>query len=195
MLSVLIVDNNDSFTYNLVELLRQTKICNVDVCLLKNIHKKDISIFNGIILSPGPGLPDEKQGLFDFIDFAVNNNKAILGVCLGHQAIVRYFGGSIYKLDKIIHGESSSITVNTTHEIYKNLPQKIDVGRYHSWVADSNNLPNCFEIGAKTDDNLIMSIKHKHKNIYSVQYHPESILTPKGNIILLNWLKTIHHAQ
>jgi len=192
MLSILIVDNNDSFTYNLVELLRQTKLCNITVCLLENIHKTNISAFAGIILSPGPGLPEEKQGLFDFIDSIVDN-KPILGVCLGHQAIVNYFGGKIYKLNKIIHGESSVITINTNHKIYNNLPEKIEVGRYHSWVADNNSLPECFEIGAKTDDNLIMSLKHKHKNIYSVQYHPESILTPQGNIILLNWLNLINN--
>ena len=187
MLSVLIVDNNDSFTYNLVELLRQTNLCKVTVCLLENVNKVDVSSFNGIILSPGPGLPEEKEGLFDFID-SIIDNKPVLGVCLGHQAIVNYFGGEIYKLSRIIHGESSIITINSNHKIYKNLSDKIEVGRYHSWVADNKTLPDCFEIGAKTEDNLIMSLKHKNKNIYTVQYHPESILTPNGDVILLNWL-------
>lgn len=187
MHSILIIDNNDSFTYNLVEILRETELCITTVCLLDNIKNIDIDTYDGIILSPGPGLPEEKKGLFEFID-NIQATKPLLGVCLGHQAIAKYFGAKIYQLNSIIHGESSSINICSNHKIFKNISLKIDVGRYHSWAVTEDSLPQCFEIGSKTDDNIIMSIKHTTKNINSVQFHPESILTPLGVIILENWL-------
>ena len=187
MLSILIVDNNDSFTYNLVELLRQTKICKVEVCLLQNIEFIDIDIFDGIILSPGPGLPKEKSGLFELIE-RIESSKPLLGVCLGHQAIAQYFGANIFQLKTIVHGESSVVTINTNHKLFNNLPFEFEVGRYHSWAVNSENLPACFEIGAKTTDDIIMSLIHKSKNINSVQFHPESILTENGKQIITNWL-------
>ena len=187
MHSILIADNNDSFTYNLVELLRETKLCNVTVCLLENIQNVNIDIFDGIILSPGPGLPEEKKGLFEFID-QIQETKPLLGVCLGHQAIAKYFGAKIYQLNSIIHGEASNISLNNNHNIFNSLPSQINVGRYHSWAIAENSLPQCFDIGAITNDNIIMSIKHKTLNINSVQFHPESILTPLGKDILKNWL-------
>lgn len=217
MLSILIVDNNDSFTYNLVEVLRETKLCIVKVCLLENIQSININNYDGIILSPGPGLPEEKKGLFELINSL--QEKPLLGVCLGHQAIAKYFGAEIYQLNSIIHGEASSIEISNQqpldkparsemnknfhnrykhrdikptggnkHKIFKDLPSIINVGRYHSWAVIESTLPQCFEIGSKTDDNIIMSIKHKTKNINSVQFHPESILTPLGSKILINWL-------
>ncbi len=187
MLAILIVDNNDSFTYNIVEMLRQTKLCSVDVCLLENIEGYDLGTYDGIILSPGPGLPIEKKGLFELID-KIQATKPILGVCLGHQAIAEYFGADIYRLNKIVHGEASTITIDKNLSIFKNLPVNIEVGRYHSWAVAENTLPVCFEIGAKTSGNTIMSLKHKTKNINTVQFHPESILTPYGKNILTNWL-------
>jgi len=187
MLSILIVDNNDSFTYNLVELLRQTKMCTVEVCLLQNIELIDLDFFDGFILSPGPGLPKEKSGLFELIEI-LEASKPLLGVCLGHQAIAQYFGAQITQLKTIVHGESSFVTINTNHELFKNLPSTINVGRYHSWVVNSETLPQCFEIGAKTGDGVIMSLKHKTKNINTVQFHPESILTKNGKEIITNWL-------
>ena len=187
MLSILIVDNNDSFTYNLAEVLRQTNLCKVSVCLLENIQKYDLGVYDGVILSPGPGLPDEKQGLFELID-KIQATKPLFGVCLGHQAIAEYFGATIYQLNTIIHGQPSSIIIDNNHVIFNNMPLRIEVGRYHSWAVYEKTLPNCFEIGAKTDDSIIMSLKHKTKNINAVQFHPESILTPYGKNIIANWL-------
>ncbi len=187
MLSILIVDNNDSFTYNIVELLRQTKLCNVSVCLLENIDDCDLDIYDGIILSPGPGLPVEKKGLYEFID-KIWSIKPVLGVCLGHQAIAEYFGAKIYQLNKIVHGEPSTIIIENNHEIFKDLPLCFEVGRYHSWAVAENSLPGCLQVGAKTNDNIIMSLRHKTKNINTVQFHPESILTPYGKSIFTNWL-------
>lgn len=187
MLSILIVDNNDSFTYNLVEMLRQTQLCSVEVCLLEKVIGLDMNQFDGIILSPGPGLPHEKKGLFELIE-SIIDLKPLLGVCLGHQALAQFFGAKICQLDTIIHGESSELIVINNHVIFTNLPLKIEVGRYHSWIVEEESLPECFEIGTKTKEGIIMSLKHKTKNINTVQFHPESILTPEGIKIVKNWL-------
>jgi len=187
MLSVLIVDNNDSFTYNLVELLRQTNLCTISVCKLEEVLNYPLNKINGIVLSPGPGLPKEKQGLYEFID-RVQGKIPLLGVCLGHQAIAEYFGARIFQLKNIVHGEASQIKIMDEHCIYSGMPNVISVGRYHSWAVEASSLPNYFVVTAETDNGLVMSLKHNALNINSVQFHPESILTKNGKLMLENWL-------
>ncbi|MBI9068544.1 MAG: aminodeoxychorismate/anthranilate synthase component II [Salinivirgaceae bacterium] len=185
---ILIIDNNDSFTYNLLELLRKTNLCTVDVILLEEITSKhNFESFQGIIVSPGPGLPVEKNGLFDVIR-AIEGKIPLLGVCLGHQAIAQYFGASIYQLDRIIHGESSAITKLNDDLLYRNLKDSFQVGRYHSWAISMNNFPKELKATSETDSGILMSFKHQTKNICGLQFHPESILTPQGNKIIENWL-------
>lgn len=187
MLSILIIDNNDSFTYNLLEVLRQTGLCKVQVCLLEDIEGCDLDVCDGVILSPGPGLPQEKRGLFELMD-RLMDSKPLLGVCLGHQAIAQYFGATLARLQTIIHGESSAVSVLNGHRLFTDLPATFEVGRYHSWAVSEESMPDCFEIGAITPDRIIMSLHHKTKNINTVQFHPESILTEHGANILKNWL-------
>lgn len=168
-------------------MLKQTKLCRVSVCLLEHVQNVDIESFDGVILSPGPGLPSEKKGLFGFIK-KIETHKPILGVCLGHQAIAEYYGARIVQLNKILHGEASVVNVLKPHKLFNNLGKQVTVGRYHSWIVDGQSLPECFEVVSETQNGTIMALSHRHKNICTVQFHPESILTPKGKQLLENWL-------
>lgn len=188
MRKILLVDNNDSFTYNLVEVFRQTRLCHVQPLLIHHVNLSDIALYDAVVISPGPGLPDEKKELKVIIETCLAFKKSLLGVCLGHQAIIQYFGGTLKQLDSIVHGESTEIEVDTQAPIFKDLVSKIEVGRYHSWVVDKQTLPEAFDITSYTNQGLIMSVKHRHLNINGVQFHPESILTPKGQQILKNWI-------
>ncbi len=193
MPAVLIIDNHDSFTYNLLEILRQTGLCSVDVVLLEEFHRVNLQHYQGIIVSPGPGLPEEKPGLFGVIEILVDSKIPLLGVCLGHQALAQHFGGTLQQLDRVIHGEASTLKVLDDQELYKGLVAPIEVGRYHSWVVHPLDFPDNLELTAFTEQGLIMSFKHKTLAIHGVQFHPESILTPMGSRMLSNWLNSISH--
>lgn len=187
MIRVLIIDNNDSFTYNLVEVLRQNNPCSVEVCILEDIEVDSLNQYNAFILSPGPGLPEERKQFNSIIAEIIRIRKPLLGVCLGHQAIATYFSGKIKQLDRIIHGESSEIET-IDDGLFKALPNTIKVGRYHSWVVDKTSFPTQLKVTATTKDALIMAFRHESLNVRGVQFHPESILTPFGKEILSNWL-------
>jgi len=187
MIRVLIIDNSDSFTYNLVEVFRQLKICTVCVVYLEQLLPEQLNDFDAFVLSPGPGLPSERNAMNKIIKAIIKSNKPLLGVCLGHQAIVEYYSGSIMQLDRIIHGESSQITFSDDI-IFNDLPKQIDVGRYHSWTVDSATMPSFLKITSKTNNGIIMSFRHTELNVRGVQFHPESILTIHGSKILSNWL-------
>lgn len=184
---VLIIDNSDSFTHNLLEVFRQLKSCKVEVIYLEDLELGFVYNFDAFVLSPGPGLPNDRKNLNKTIEAIVNSKKPLLGVCLGHQAITQYFSGGIKQLKRIIHGESSNISV-FKDELYIDLPSEISVGRYHSWVVDETTFPNELKVTGKTSEGIIMSFCHKNLNIRGVQYHPESILTKEGRKILYNWL-------
>lgn len=186
MSKVLIIDNHDSFTYNLVELFRVIGVKQVDVCFLESIHSVNLSNYSGIVLSPGPGLPKERINFNACIQSVIELGIPLLGVCLGHQAIVEFLGGKLKPLNRIIHGEASRITFKPD-VIFNNLAQNFLVGRYHSWVVDAEELPDNLQIIASTSDDLIMAVRHKELNVVGVQFHPESILTECGNEILNNW--------
>lgn len=195
MPAVLIIDNHDSFTYNLLETLRQTGLCSVDVVLLEEFHLVNLEHYQGIILSPGPGLPDEKPALFEVIQKLVEAKIPVLGVCLGHQALAQYYGARLLQLERVVHGEASPLNILGDTELYRNLGSQPEVGRYHSWVVNPLGFPDELALTATTEQGLIMSFKHKTLAIRGVQFHPESILSPQGSRLLSNWLHTISNEQ
>ena len=186
-MKILIVDNLDSFTFNLYHYVQQF---NDDVTVIKNtkINLKGIDKYDKIILSPGPGLPDEHKNLKSIIQ-KYFKSKSILGVCLGHQAIIEFFGGRLINLGTVKHGVSTRINISNYDYLFQDIPNKISVGHYHSWIADAKNIPTCFKITSKNDDGIVMSIKHKVFDVIGVQFHPESILTEYGVKIIENWIK------
>ncbi|MGB0896242.1 MAG: anthranilate synthase component II [Flavobacteriaceae bacterium] len=188
MEKILVLDNYDSFTYNLVHYIEANPNYSVDVFRNDEISLDAVDNYNTIVLSPGPGLPDE-AGILKALIARYAPTKKILGVCLGMQAIGEVFGGTLDNLNNVFHGVATKISqTNTNDLIYKDLPETLEVGRYHSWVISNNNFPNELKITATDDQGQIMSIKHQQYNVYGVQYHPESILTTHGKEIIANFL-------
>ncbi len=186
MNKILVIDNYDSFTYNLVHYLEDLN-CQVTVIRNDQLTLEEVDKFQKILLSPGPGIPDE-AGLLKPIIEKYAATKSIFGVCLGQQAIAEVFGATISNLDQVYHGVATTIKVTATDEVlYKDLPQELEVGRYHSWVVDTN-LPETLEVTAVDENGQIMSLRHKTYDVCAVQYHPESVLTPHGKKILENWV-------
>lgn len=186
-MKILIFDNYDSFTYNLVQLVEQITETKVDVFRNDQIPLEEIEKYDKIILSPGPGIPEEAGILIDLIK-TYAPTKSIFGVCLGQQAIAEAFGGSLINLSEIFHGIATDAKQVKEHKIFKNLPEILEVGRYHSWTVNPEDFPEELEITSVDKDGMIMSLKHKLYDVHAVQYHPESILTPHGKKILENFL-------
>ena len=186
-MKTVIIDNYDSFTYNLAHLVKEL---GAEVSVVRNdqFRLSELKPFDKIILSPGPGIPTEAGLLMDVID-AYASVKPILGVCLGHQAIGEYFGGKLTNLSQVFHGIASIISITAPDYIYKELPAQVQVGRYHSWVVDNEGLPDCLEVTSVSEEGQIMSLRHKQYDVRGIQYHPESVLTPEGRKIIANWLK------
>lgn len=188
MKKVLVIDNYDSFTYNLVHYLEDLG-CDVTVIRNDKIALEEIAHFDKILLSPGPGIPDE-AGLLKEIIRTYAPTKSILGVCLGQQAIGEVFGGKLENLDTVYHGVATEISLTVADEpLFENMPQTFEVGRYHSWVVASD-LPEALETTSVDENGQIMSLRHKTYDVKGVQYHPESVLTPNGKKILENWIKS-----
>jgi anthranilate synthase component II len=187
---LLIVDNYDSFTYNLYQLLSEAG-CK-DITLIKN-DKLDISqvaAFDKIVFSPGPGIPAEVSILGEILS-EFQQSKSILGVCLGHQAIGCFYGAKLVNLLQLHHGISSILKITDTHEkLFYGISRDIIVGRYHSWVIEEATMPVCLSVTSKTNEGYIMSIAHRQYDIKGVQFHPESYITTFGNKLMYNWLKT-----
>jgi anthranilate synthase component 2 len=187
MQKVLIIDNYDSFTFNLVHYLEDL---NADVTVFRNdefdIH--EIEFFSKILLSPGPGIPDE-AGLLKEVIKTYSSTKSILGICLGHQAIAEVFNYSLNNLKSPLHGISSKVTVlDKSERLFATLPNEFEVGHYHSWIVDSKAVSDELIITSVDNENRIMSLRHKEFDVKGIQFHPESILTPFGKTILQNWL-------
>ncbi len=187
-MKILVFDNYDSFTYNLVQMIEQIVGSEVDVFRNDKIALEDIEKYDKIILSPGPGIPEEGGILLDVIK-KYAPTKSIFGVCLGQQAIAEAFGGSLINLSEIYHGVATEATQTTDHKLFNNLPETLEVGRYHSWAVNPDDFPEELEITSVDKNGMIMSLKHKSYDVHAVQYHPESILTPDGKQILENFLK------
>ena len=188
MKKVLVIDNYDSFTYNLVHYLEDLN-CDVTVYRNNKLQLEDVEPFDKIVLSPGPGIPDE-AGLLKAIIEKYAPTKSILGVCLGQQAIGEVFGGSLINLDEVYHGVATKVEISVDDEVlFKGLEKNIEVGRYHSWVVDAN-LPDSLEATSFDENGQVMSLRHKVYDVKGVQYHPESVLTPEGKKILENWVNS-----
>ncbi len=189
MKKILVIDNYDSFTYNLVHYL---EALNCEVTVLRNdeVNIEDPEHFDKILLSPGPGVPSE-AGLLEDIIKRYAPTKSILGICLGQQAIGEVFGGQLINLDTVYHGVAASITIIAADEpLFKGIEKQISVGRYHSWSVSREGFPEILEITSVDENGQVMSLRHKVYDVRGVQFHPESILTPYGKKMLENWLNT-----
>jgi anthranilate synthase component 2 len=213
---ILVFDNYDSFTYNLVHLVERILHQKVDVYRNDQIPLEKVKEYDKIILSPGPGIPEEAGLLLPIIkEYA--STKSILGVCLGHQAIGEAFGGKLVNLSEVYHGVATPVRIVsrqsavssrqsavgsrqsavgpnasliTHYSLFKDLPEEFDAGRYHSWIVSDENFPKELEVTARDENNFIMALQHRTYDVQGVQFHPESVLTPRGEDILKNWLGT-----
>ena len=186
-MKTVIIDNYDSFTYNLAHLVREL---GAEVTVYRNdrFQLNQLEAFDKIILSPGPGIPSEAGLLLDVIR-TYAGKRPMLGVCLGHQAIGEVFGAHLTNLSEVYHGVATEGTQFGIDPIFEGLPKRIVMGRYHSWVVDRSGFPDCLAVTAVSDDGQIMALRHKQHDIHGIQFHPESILTPDGATILRNWLE------
>ncbi|MDP1842067.1 MAG: aminodeoxychorismate/anthranilate synthase component II [Sediminibacterium sp.] len=189
-MKILVFDNYDSFTYNLVHLLAKITHLTIDVYRNDELPIEKVAQYDKIILSPGPGIPSEAGMLLELIK-TYAPTKSILGVCLGHQAIGESFGATLSNLSTVYHGLALPIYTNrmAKSNLFKGLPPEIVVGRYHSWVVDEKGFPADLEITAKDGNGYIMGLQHKKFDIQGVQFHPESILTPDGEKMMRNWVE------
>ena len=191
-MKILVFDNYDSFTYNLVHLVEKILHQKVEVHRNDQIPLEKVKQYDKIILSPGPGIPSEAGLLVPLIrEYAAS--KSILGVCLGHQAIGEAFGGTLENLSTVYHGVTTPVKViaehtKTNNDVFNELPDILEAGRYHSWVVSKENFPDVLEITAEDENGLIMGLRHKTLDVQGVQFHPESVLTPDGEKMLRNWL-------
>lgn len=193
---VLLLDNHDSFTWNLVELLRATGKVNVNIITPENFRIGELYRYERIIFSPGPGLPDEHPVMFEILKTVVTQCEEgghvipVLGVCLGMQAIAIHFGGSLYNLTRVVHGQPRKLKIlRPDFRLFHDIPGQCEVGLYHSWAVDHETLPSCLEPAAITQDGTIMALVHKTLPVFGVQFHPESIMTPTGKKMIENWLE------
>ncbi|MEK6614554.1 MAG: aminodeoxychorismate/anthranilate synthase component II [Bacteroidota bacterium] len=191
-MKILVFDNYDSFTYNLVHYLKKVTAHNfnhvkIDVFRNDKISLENVNQYDKILLSPGTGLPSEAGILIDVIK-EFSPKKSILGVCLGHQAIGEVFGGKLINLDSVYHGVATEMEVVKEDLLFKGLPKKFKAGRYHSWVVDSTNFPNDLEITVKDENGYVMGLRHKKFDVRGIQFHPESILTEHGLEMIKNWM-------
>lgn len=189
IMNILLIDNYDSFTYNLSQYLEEEGGDDVEVTVWRNdqFDIDDVECFDKIVLSPGPGVPDE-VGLLKAVIRRYAPTKPILGVCLGEQAIGEVFGAEIYNLNTVFHGIQSSVRIVASDYIFDNLSDSIKVGRYHSWVVGKEDFPAELEVTAVSDEGQIMALKHRVYDVHGIQFHPESILTPKGRTIIRNFI-------
>ena len=184
---IVIIDNYDSFTYNLSHLLKELG-AEVEVVRNDKFELKDLEQYDKIVLSPGPGIPSEAGLLLDVIR-TYAGRKPILGVCLGHQAIGEVFGASLENLKEVYHGVQTEGTQLGNDYIFDGLPERVMMGRYHSWVVAKDSVPESLEVTAMSDDGEIMAMRHRQYDIHGIQFHPESVLTPEGKTIVGNFLK------
>ncbi len=188
-MKIVIIDNYDSFTYNLSHLVKEL---GAEVTVLRNdsFPIEELETYDKILLSPGPGIPKEAGLLLEVIR-TYAGKKPILGVCLGEQAIGEVFGGKLTNLSEVYHGIQSPIRITASNYLFEGLPEEILVGRYHSWVIDRENFPDTLEITAVSQEGYIMALRHKDFDVQGIQFHPESVLTPDGKKIISNWLNHV----
>ena len=188
-MKIVIIDNYDSFTYNLAHLVKELGT-EVDVLRNDKFELEELEKYDKIILSPGPGIPEEAGLLLEVIR-TYAGRKPILGVCLGEQAIGQAFGGKLTNLSEVFHGIQTNVKIKNKDYIFSGLPTEIPVGRYHSWVVDTEEFPEELVITAISSEGQIMALKHREYDVHGIQFHPESVLTPDGKQIVGNWLKGV----
>ncbi len=188
-MKTVIIDNYDSFTYNLAHLVKELG-AEVDVLRNDKFELEELEKYDKIILSPGPGIPEEAGLLLEVIR-TYAGRKPILGVCLGEQAIGQAFGGKLTNLSEVFHGIQTNVKIKNKDYIFSGLPTEIPVGRYHSWVVDTEEFPEELVITAISSEGQIMALKHREYDVHGIQFHPESVLTPDGKQIVGNWLKGV----
>jgi len=184
---ILVIDNYDSFTFNLVHLLQE---CGMDCTVIRNdkFNIEDVAAFDKILLSPGPGIPEEAGLLMDVIR-VYGASKSILGICLGQQAIAEVYGGKLFNLSRPVHGTATPLKVLKQEDVlFDELPDRFMIGRYHSWAVDYEQFPEVLEITAVDDNGVIMALSHKTHDVRGVQFHPESVLSEHGKKMIANWL-------
>jgi anthranilate synthase component 2 len=187
-MNILIFDNYDSFTYNLVHVVKELGYRNVEIHRNDRIALDTVERFDKIILSPGPGIPSEAGLLLPLIrQYAAT--KSILGVCLGHQAIAEAFGGRLINLENVYHGVATPIMITGSDRLFRGLPDTIEAGRYHSWIVSKEDFPPVLEITAQDATGQTMALKHRTLDVHGLQFHPESVLTPQGKEIIKNYLE------
>ncbi|MGM0565233.1 MAG: anthranilate synthase component II [Bacteroidota bacterium] len=184
-MKVLLIDNYDSFTYNLVQLLHEAG-AEVSIAKSDSFKLNIAEHYSHILLSPGPGLPKDAPLMFELLK-RYHKKRSFLGVCLGHQAINEFFGGKLYQTTTILHGHQNWGLISQQNPLFSGLPGKIEIGHYHSWVA-AEPLPESLKVTMRDDNNHIMAVQHKSLPLYGVQFHPESVMTPDGKTIIKNWL-------
>lgn len=187
-MEIAIIDNYDSFTYNLSHLLKEL---GATVTVLRNdqFRLEELERFDKLLLSPGPGIPEEAGLLLDVIRH-YSGKKPILGVCLGEQAIAEAFGGKLINLEEVYHGIQSRVRRIADDCLFRSLPDEFPVGRYHSWVVSLEAFPDCLEVTAVSQEGHIMALRHRTLDVHGIQFHPESVLTPDGKTMIQNWLES-----
>ena len=187
-MKIILIDNYDSFTYNLVHLVKEFGATDVTVVRNDELTLEDLAPYDAILLSPGPGVPEEAGLLLPIIE-RYAPTKSILGVCLGHQAIGQVFGAKLENLDRVYHGIQSPVRLSGHDRVFEGLGKEVAVGRYHSWVVSKDGFPDCLEITAESPEGYIMALQHKTYDVHGIQFHPESILTPQGKEMIGNFLR------
>lgn len=189
-MKILVLDNYDSFTYNLVHAIKELTDAQVDVYRNDEISLEEINQYDKIVLSPGPGIPDE-AGILKPLIATYGATKSIFGVCLGCQAIAEVYGGKLLNMNKVYHGVSTPVKIIDANDIsFKGLPEVIDAGRYHSWVVAPDKIPAGIKVSSVDDEGNVMALYHQEYDVRGVQFHPESVLTPRGKEIIANFLNS-----
>ena len=194
---VLIFDSRDSFTYNIVECLRTIGISSFHITQEQTNLKAEVEASTHIILGPGHGLPHDHPGLFKILDL-VDEQHSVLGICLGHEALAQHFGAKLKQLDRVFHGDLAQIIpMCINNPLFDNIPVPFQAGLYHSWIVDESTLPDVFTINCRSELGLVMGIKHRARNLFGFQFHPESYRTNVGVQLIRNWIEStlVHHEN
>ncbi|MEI7492452.1 MAG: aminodeoxychorismate/anthranilate synthase component II [Bacteroidota bacterium] len=187
-MKILLLDNHDSFTFNLVELLRNNGKVSFNVIKSDELRLTTVAAYDRIIFSPGPGLPGEQPAMFDILR-EYGETRHVLGICLGLQALALFYGGDLFNLPTVVHGQPRSLDIiRPGHYIFKGIPNGAEVALYHSWAVDGASLPPCLEITALSSDGIIMGLAHKKYDVFGLQFHPESVITVWGQKMMDNWI-------
>lgn len=188
-MKLLIIDNYDSFTHNLAQMIEELDVLEYKIIPHDKVNIEKASEFDKILITPGPGLPKDHP-ILEMVIIKYASNKSILGVCLGHQAIAKVFGGELFKQENVSHGITKKILIQDSSDyLFKDLPSDVNVGLYHSWAVSKTNFPKELKITAVSEDGVIMALSHNQYDVKGVQFHPESIMTELGKQILKNWIK------